>query len=288
MQVRLSFVHALSPLHAGTGQGVGVIDLPIARETATNLPYLPGSSLRGPLRHALAEQAGRSAIFGDHTGNGTTPGVVHFSDQRLLLLPIRSVAGIFAWVTSPYVLRRFARDVQDAGLSMSLKVPHPQEQVVAIGKASVLKVKEQKGEQVYLEDVDLTPDVDMAADTDAWAEWLGATLSTLTLDGLTARLAIVPDDVLSFFLTTATEVVARIRLEEGTKTVATGALWYEEALPAETVLAGMVLHTEGKRDANTDFDTLLGLVNRPLHLGGNTGVGRGLCRVTLLDGGTGV
>ena len=36
MDAKLLFVHALSPLHAGTGQGVGVVDLPIAREKATN------------------------------------------------------------------------------------------------------------------------------------------------------------------------------------------------------------------------------------------------------------
>ena len=47
---RLTFIHALSPLHAGTGQGVGVIDLPIAREKATNLPFLPGSTLKGCCR----------------------------------------------------------------------------------------------------------------------------------------------------------------------------------------------------------------------------------------------
>ena len=38
MQSRLVFVHALSPLHAGTGQGVGVIDLPIAREKLQACP----------------------------------------------------------------------------------------------------------------------------------------------------------------------------------------------------------------------------------------------------------
>ena len=43
--VALLFLHALSPLHAGTGQGIGAIDLPIAREKATGIPYLPGSSL---------------------------------------------------------------------------------------------------------------------------------------------------------------------------------------------------------------------------------------------------
>ncbi|HEY7420145.1 MAG TPA: RAMP superfamily CRISPR-associated protein, partial [Ktedonobacteraceae bacterium] len=50
MNAQLTFIHALSPLHAGTGQGAGVIDLPVAREKATNIPFLPGSSLKGALR----------------------------------------------------------------------------------------------------------------------------------------------------------------------------------------------------------------------------------------------
>ncbi|NTV66007.1 MAG: type III-B CRISPR module RAMP protein Cmr4, partial [Oscillochloris sp.] len=37
MTTHMLFTHALSPLHPGTGQGVGVIDLPIAREKATGL-----------------------------------------------------------------------------------------------------------------------------------------------------------------------------------------------------------------------------------------------------------
>ncbi len=280
METCLTFVHALSPLHAGTGQGVGVIDLPIARETATNLPYLPGSSLRGPLRRALPEQDVRNTIFGSGTGNGTEPGRVHFTDQRLLLLPVRSIAGIFAWVTSPYVLRRFARDVQDIGglNGLPTNVPDVTAQQVAVCEGSSLIVQN----QVYLEDVDLTPDAAMQKDADAWAGWLSKQLPAL--DGLAARLAIVPDDVLSFLLTTATEVVARVRLEDDKKTVATGALWYEEAMPAETVLAGMVLHTGKNGAAEGDFAKLRERVERPLHLGGNTGVGRGLCRVTLVDG----
>ena len=56
MKSRLVFVHAISPLHAGTGQGVGVIDLPVAREKATGLPYFPGSSLKGVLRDACEDK----------------------------------------------------------------------------------------------------------------------------------------------------------------------------------------------------------------------------------------
>src|SRR2546421_5437268 len=116
MTARLTFVHALSPLHAGIGQGAGVIDLPIAREKATGLPFLPGSSLKGALKALCPDENTRKRIFGaDPTGSDTSndyASPVQFSDQRLLLLPVRSLAGTFAWVTSPYILDRFARDIR--------------------------------------------------------------------------------------------------------------------------------------------------------------------------------
>ena len=60
-EAMLMFVHALTSLHAGTGQGVGVIDLPIARERATDLPLVPGSSLKGCLRE---KYRGEVDLFG--------------------------------------------------------------------------------------------------------------------------------------------------------------------------------------------------------------------------------
>jgi len=55
MQPILYHLHALSPLHCGIGQAAGVVDLPIARSRATKLPIVPGSSLRGVLRQAIAD-----------------------------------------------------------------------------------------------------------------------------------------------------------------------------------------------------------------------------------------
>ena len=53
MQVRIFHLQNLSALHVGTGQGVGIVDLPIARSKATNLPVVPGSGLKGILRDEL-------------------------------------------------------------------------------------------------------------------------------------------------------------------------------------------------------------------------------------------
>ena len=105
MNARLSFVHALSPLHAGVGQGVGIIDLPTAREKATGLPFLPGSSLKGALRARCTDKDECNKVFGPEPSNidsnENQASAVQFSDQRLLLLPIRSLAGTFAWVHLP-------------------------------------------------------------------------------------------------------------------------------------------------------------------------------------------
>jgi CRISPR-associated protein Cmr4 len=281
MKTRLFFTHALSPLHPGTGQGIGAIDLPIAREKATGLPYLPGSSLKGTLRTACPD-ADRTAVFGPPTTEGELhAGAIQFGDQRLLLLPIRSLAGTFAWVSSPYVLRRFARDMLDSGLQPPAAVPAiAQENACYVANECALRVKDNA---VYLEDLDLT--AQDSADVRHWAEWIAGQIFADADDWQTflrQRFCLVHDDVLSFLLNTATEVVARIRLEETSKTVSQGGLWYEEALPSETILAGIALaRPNGKNgiDADTVFQVIDACIEQPLQLGGKATVGRGLCRL---------
>src|SRR5579883_3032511 len=140
----LTIVHALSALHAGTGQGSGTIDLPIAREKATGLPYLPGSSLKGTLRTHCAEEK-RKEIFGSENAEGgfANAGMIQISDQRLLLLPVRSLAGTFAWVTSPYVLRRLKRDLAELGIEQGMLPEIPTIAAENLQEARISDVEEQ-------------------------------------------------------------------------------------------------------------------------------------------------
>ncbi len=284
MNAKLLFVHALTPLHPGTGQGIGVIDLPVARETATGLPYLPGSSFKGVLRDRANGQSWRNAVFGPNTDNASDyAGAAQFTDMRLLLLPARSLAGPFAWVASPFVLRRFARDCKAVGLS---NVPGDvritdNEKALLTGQ-SVLKVT---GNQIVLEDLPLTQD---NANADAWAEFLAGQLfpnDTDWQDTLKKHLCIVADDVFSFLLETATEVVARIKLQDNSKTVQKGGLWYEELLPAETVLAGLIAAQPVEKtelEAGQVLDKVGELLKNPVfQFGGSATVGRGLCRLVM-------
>lgn len=290
MTTHLYFIHVLSPLHAGTGQGSGVIDLPIAREKATAIPYLPGSSVKGVLRDKSGDNDLTKALFGPKTENASDyAGSLQMADARLLLLPVRSLRGTFAWVTSPYVLRRFARDAGDIKLTAPSARSALDDAQCSITSASKLKVNQNL---VVLEDLDLTP---QAGDADAWAGWLKGRMfpiaDTEWPNLLSERLCIVSDDVFTFLLSTAIEVIARNRLSENTKTVAKGALWYEEALPAETVLYGLTtLSPTGKiRETHKDDTALLAHLNQlssgAMQFGGKATIGRGLCRMRILGEG---
>ena len=285
MKARLLFVHALSPLHAGTGQGVGVIDLPVAREKATGLPYLPGSSLKGVLRDACEDREKRVRIFGPDTDSAHEhAGSVQISDQRLLLLPVRSLKGTFAWVTSPYILRRFLRDVESVKVSgVPSDVPVPT--TVGFCFVSFEGCAIEENNRVILEDLDLTAEVNISARE--WAEWIGKQVfpdEKTWQEMLIARFCIVHDDVMGFLLDTTTEIFARVRLREDAKTVKKGGLWYEEALPTETILTGLAVATPVKAEPEEVFETLKGLIEKPLQLGGKATVGRGLCRLRMTGG----
>ena len=53
------WIHALTPLHVGSGRGIGFIDLPIMREKATEYPFVPGSAVKGVLadHHGADDEA---------------------------------------------------------------------------------------------------------------------------------------------------------------------------------------------------------------------------------------
>jgi CRISPR-associated protein Cmr4 len=286
MKAKPMFVHALSPLHAGTGQGVGVIDLPIAREKATQIPFLPGSTIKGVFRDACSDHDGCVRVFGPKTDNASEhAGAVTFTDARLLLLPARSLRGVFAWVTSPLLLRRLTRDINCAECPTppaQIPVPASEDSCLIADSGSALPIDVSQQRQVVLEDLSLA--FSTSRDVTSWAEWIGNSLFPNDEEWkktMMERMCVVPDNVLSFLLETGTEITARIRLQEDKKTVAQGALWYEEALPTETILAGLVVAAGVKAEPEEVLEMVQSLSGGTLQFGGSATVGRGLCRVTL-------
>ncbi len=114
------YLYVETPLHAGMGSGLSSIDLPIQRERTTQYPTIQGSSIKGKLR-ALAEEENEdateliNAIFGPPPMTGETSdhaGALIAGDARILLFPVRSLSGVFAYTTSCDVLARFKRDIE--------------------------------------------------------------------------------------------------------------------------------------------------------------------------------
>ena len=277
MKPRLFYIHALSALHCGTGQSVGVVDLPIARARATNLPMVPGSSLRGVLRQDMTATNRDDArtLYGPEPAEAEHfAGALALGDAGLLALPVRCLGGTVCYATAPFILRRYASDRKRAGLGAP-RIAHPSAGEALVAPDSVNLVER----KLVLEDVDLNARKEGAKE---WAERIARVVHADdgdARDDFIRRFAILPDDVMDFLAETATEIRARIAVDNETGTVKEGALWYEENLPAEAVLWGMFALSPSNNDDRSE-DDLAKLVSTSdlLQLGGKAGVGRGLVR----------
>jgi CRISPR-associated protein Cmr4 len=270
------YLHALTPVHAGTGQvSASVVDLPIAREKATHWPVLPATSLKGVLKASADELGiGKEEILrlfgGESEKDGKkvlTPGKLQFGDGRILSFPVRSWQGVFAYVTCPLALIRLQRDFSALGIPVPFTgdVPTPPSDEVAHVAAGTVLMEQ---EEFWLDDLKLTGQADEA--TTAIAKSLAATIfpEKSAQDGFVSRFALLSDNLFDFLTETATEITARVALKEDTKTVRDGGLWYEEAVPAEAIFVAPILG-----------DTLPVKQGTVIQVGGNETVGRGLCRV---------
>lgn len=286
MSAHLLLLHCLSPLHAGIGQGIGAVDLSIARERNTGFPYLPGSSLKGSLRAASLQndEDATYRIFGPDTDNAADhAGAIAFGDANLLFLPVRSVRGTFAYVTSPYLLSRFLRDLDLVQHEHNIgKPPTIKDMSVAVVDKDSYLTQDKK---VYFEDLDFSA-------TESSSDFAKNLAKILFKDDelqkmFQRRFCVVHDDAMSFLSRHATDVVTRIALEPGTKTVAKGALWTEENLPSETILSSLIVPTSYNTKSSSHTDNIKALediVANELRLGGKETVGRGRCAARLYGG----
>ena len=310
------FLYCETPVHAGTGTSLSIVDLPIQRERITGLPIVQASSLKGVLRAETLLILERrkdpqaedkvKVLFGPETGQASEhAGCVSPHDARLLLFPIRSLVGVFAWATCPLVLERFKREMTAAKFQINWDVPKPdnnQQALVAYGDTIVADRK------VVLEEFAFEVKKDDGAKQ--IADWLAENAFPQSPEyepfrnWLSKRFVILPDDAFRDFTQLATEAIARIRLKPETKTVAEGALWTEEHLPSETLLYAPIFVNKplAPKDTVPDefkennepsaakvLEFLKGLTtpntDKPyldrLQIGGDETVGRGIVKVRL-------
>jgi CRISPR-associated protein Cmr4 len=293
MDTQLFYLHTLSALHVGTGQAVGAVDLPIARSRATHLPIVPGSGLKGVLRATCEgdteKQAHVLSLFGPESISDSAQaqsGALMVGDAHLLLLPVRALKGVMAWLTCPFVLHRYREDLARAGCATTdLSVPtvaEGQALCTANGPNTIVHTQKDKNntetntKTLVFEDLDLQA-VEDNNDAQEWREHLAAQFG-----GEAARIVIVSDNVFAYLADTATEIRTRVKINDK-GVVQQGALWTEENLPSETVLWGLLGlgKVRGVGANGEDCETQWRACNPHdslLQMGGKTTVGRGLVR----------
>jgi CRISPR-associated protein Cmr4 len=324
-QVRAALLglHAQTALHPGAGTALGVVDLPVQRERHTHWPTIPGSALKGVLRDACRERfkdqydddpEGKPerrtrrdkanqedkrlhAAFGPHTDSASeSAGALSVTDARLLAFPVRSLRGVFAWVTCPAVLERLRRD-----LGLHLKAESIGWEVPSVERNRILVPNDDcpclvERTHVVLEEFPFQREALTCGPIAAWVADNVLPTSpacAATRARFVKSFLVLSNDDFTHFARYATEVVARVGLDYDTKTVRDGALFYEEFLPPETVFYSIVLaHAARTRAADgLDAAAIVGVLEETLppiiQVGANETTGKGYCATRLWkEGGT--
>lgn len=284
--VSMGIFYAISPVHAGSGTSTSAVDLPIQRERHTNWPHVQASAVKGALRaHFRSFQKGEDAqlinyIFGSDEQDGwkrsdeSVAAAISVSDCKLLAFPVRSNIAPFVWITCPAVLGRLSNDLEYMGKDRLGDWPAITEDEDAWwinggveGQTSVIL----EDSRVEVQDT-------------FTVEFIKEQLPDLT------RLLLVSDELFNYLVTFSTEVQTQIKIDAETGTTTTGSLRYEELLPADSVMYGMVKYENAlSGDADLQVAQVRGLVEDVvkdyMQLGGDRTLGRGICRLNWLRGG---
>jgi len=264
----LTIVRAITPVHAGAGRTSGIVDLPIQRDEY-GYPCIYSSSLKGALKTALLQTLlretndyakARNAIqvlLGPEPEEGETfESPITILDAYLLAIPVRSLKGIYVYVTSPLLIKRFyerfelfktisqgdeqkTSEIEELANMLNKIVelkPEPHE-AICIGtdeECDKLRVKELEGKVVLAEEyfLDLKDKIDDKTKMLSFLK-LDKPLLIVSDENETAK-NIVERSILRF---------TRVRLKRETKTVEphTGP-WTEEYLPPKTILHTIILY----------------------------------------------
>lgn len=307
MSALLSGIYTLTPTHVGTGEADLTVDLPVAKDSHTGLPFLPGSGLKGVARAACrpeknapkddwlknfgSEPPGAERVRSED--GGTSPGALRFSDGLLLAWPARSLNAPTVWITSPLLIERVDRLLRAHNQGAWLTDPARR----ALAECGV-KLSEKPYELVYapgafqpgplvLEDLCLT-----SLSGHAELATLAKALSELlpddepTAERLKAHLVLLSDHALQKLVHRAIPIVARVQLTDGKTTSdwgrQKGNLWYEEVIPPDTLFAAVIAVREDSSGKQSSAEYLWKTAATKkdrrvfVQIGGNETVGQGM------------
>jgi CRISPR-associated protein Cmr4 len=266
---KLLFIHALTPLHPGAGRfgATEVVDLPVQRDEF-GFPTIWSSSLKGVLRSSfelrarsqtdeakqVADETFVRAVFGPEPAS---PEVSEYSsaisvlDARLLMIPARSLKGVWCYLTSPHLLNYYRVYLEVASeYAPQLKTNLEGVKKLVEAAESAFKSKGADADRAALvsdercvirsdqRSVIVLNEEEFAAEVRSELAGIWNFLPT----GIEQRsIAVVTDDAAERLVRKSLVVQPRVRLDYERKTVSRGGLWDEEYLPQRTLMVSLIV-----------------------------------------------
>jgi CRISPR-associated protein Cmr4 len=290
------FLYAVSPVHMGAGQAVGVIDNPIQRERHTGHPCFAGSGIKGAVRHGFTAIGGDATLidrlFGPDAGsNDLHAGAISFGDAQLVALPVRSLKGGYVYATCPQALSRAQRLLGLIGITINWPALS-----VSDGHCLIANPDLRSGDKLHLEAFEYVAKVSQdlpkisedlatkALPTDSAYAFFAGKLKT--------DLVVLSDTDFAYFAQNAMLVEPHVCIDAGTGTASDGKLFYTENLPPESLLVAPLLASQTRTGRKDDHDDAAGVMakiknaidGRLLQIGGDATTGRGLIVAKVVEG----
>ncbi|MEM8642448.1 MAG: type III-B CRISPR module RAMP protein Cmr4 [Cyanobacteria bacterium P01_G01_bin.54] len=299
--MNLSYLYLLSPLHTGGASQEGNL-VGIARESHTELPYAPSSTVRGRLRAFSSDLWTRLILFGPGLADLKRPtpkqieeeqdekrrdylqalddlheqyeqafgkkltqleqGNIWIGDASILWMPVPSLSHGVVWVSCPLLLKRWARL---SGVDATIPTGY--------------ETNLDKTKPIYLKDAILRPDDAenklWQGSTDPWPDWQAFGLQSPQTSSI-ERVLVLPDAHCQTLVQMSLWRQVKIKLDEH-KTVE-GGFRYEEAIPPDTLMYfpwGPTTQSNGFGETAQRMFTDLLAERSLLQLGGQESLGRG-------------
>lgn len=320
-----------TPLHAGSGDdNLGIVDLPIQRERHTSFPKIEASSLKGALRQSFEQNDTPISINGTQVAiNGTNPnskkapidltfgpedagdqayaGALALSDARLLLFPVKSMKGVFAWITCPRVLKQLVRDFSLCEGMSTLRAQLPDfadietnQCLLCSPESRTLSINGKLILEEYTFEIKNSSDKADANTITIGDKSVGAWLLSQGFASddsywgqkIKNDIVILSDTDFTDFVNLTTEVITRTKIDNTTGTVQQGGLFTEEYLPAESLMYSIVMASPVFQDKQqslplSDAEEVMSYFiqgvqsHKIMQLGANASLGKGMIRMHL-------
>lgn len=269
IEIKKLYARALDPVHIGAGgYRLGRVDNTIVRDPATDVPYIPGTSIAGVAK-AFAEVANEqnqiTLDINDAFGTGDKQGKLRFYDGQIIFFPAPSIQGT-VWITTKELLEYWFGEEKN-GHDINIEIPEEiKDDVYAIKGFAHLKALNLGWLLLEVKEFSNKKKITLPSKINNWVQ----------------RIVVVSDKLFSHIINDNLDVRTSVGIDPDTGTAREGALFTYEAIPGGTVF-GFEVGVHKLRNNDTGIHQIIGAVAPYFKLLGIGGMGtRGFGRLEIL------